>query len=53
MIERFIVQKLANNSIDKMLFIILLCLLVTSLNTLKYRDNNKQTKELINLIFKL
>ena len=26
MIERFIVQKLANNSIDKMLFIILLCL---------------------------
>lgn len=51
--EKIIKERLSNNSIDKMLFLVGVYLLFMSLNTIKNKENSNKMMELISLICKM
>ena len=51
--EKIIKERLSNNSIDKMLFLVGVYLLIISFNTIKHKENNNKMMELISLICKM
>ena len=48
--ENFIKQKLSTNSVDKMIYLLIFCFVITSLNVVKNKENNEKTIELFNII---
>lgn len=48
--EKYAKQKLLTNQANKMLILMVICVSVISLNSLKCKQNNKDTLELINMI---
>ena len=48
--EKLIKEKLINNQIDKMLFLIVVCVVIICLNCVKTKKNNKDTIELLGII---
>ena len=50
MIEKFLSQRLAINSIDKMLTLVFICVVLTALNNIKSKENNRRTSELLEII---
>ena len=51
--EKFIKDKLINNQIDKMLFLIFFCVVIIFFNSIKIKKNNKDTIELLSVISEL
>ena len=50
--ERFIKTALGQNQINKMLLLIIVCFILNALTNLKYKENNKNITELINILCK-
>jgi len=48
--EKIIKEKLAKNQINTMFFLISLCFIITGLNCIKNKQNNKNIIELLNAI---
>ena len=51
--EKYAKQKLLSNQADKMLMLMVICVSIISLNSLKCKQNNKDTLKLINMIAQL